>query len=128
MVTAAKRNILTGGVNGMLTVPLIPLCDGRVLVHLFQDVWPTDPGVICAERNFAFQRSVGDDAHFGAPEVVVKQVLEPHAGNKQKVPRILAALDAHTIALAGKSKRLIEFLQHVPYGEASRRFERVIVL
>src|SRR4029077_13486014 len=32
------------------------------------------------------------DAHFGAAEVVVEKILEPHAGDEEEVPRILAAL------------------------------------
>jgi hypothetical protein len=46
-------------------------------VHLFDDVSPTDPGVVRAERNLAFLGGVGDDALFGTPEVVIKEILEP---------------------------------------------------
>jgi formylmethanofuran dehydrogenase subunit A len=72
----------------MLAVFLVPLRDGRVLVHVLDDLAPADTRVVRAEGNFALLRGVRDDAHFGAAEIVVEQILEPHARDQQEVPRI----------------------------------------
>src|SRR5438045_7176304 len=103
----------------MSSVVFIPLCDSRVLMHVFDDVAPADTGIVRTERDLTFLRSVRNDAHFCAAEIIVEQVLEPHAGDKEEVPRILAAfldvLDRTvgsnlSIVLAGQTKRLIKFL------------------
>ncbi len=61
-------------------------------MHLLDDVAPADAGVVRAEADFAFLRGVGNDALLGAAEVVVEQILEPHAGDEQEVPAVGAAL------------------------------------
>src|SRR5688572_18629219 len=73
-------------------VLFIPLCDGRILVHVLDDVTPADAGVVCTETYLAFLRTVRDDAHLRAAEIVVEEILEPHARDKEEVPRILATL------------------------------------
>ena len=55
-------------------------------MHLFDDLPPADARVVCAERNFAFLRAVRDHAHFGAAEIVIEQVLEPHSLDTQHAP------------------------------------------
>ncbi len=50
------------------------------------------PVVIGAEGNFAFLRAVRNNAHFRAAEIVVEQILKPHARDEQEVPRIGATL------------------------------------
>src|SRR5258708_5451411 len=77
-----KIDLLALGVDLMLAVRLVPLGDGRVLVHVLDDFAPADTGVVCAEGNFALLRGVRDDAHFRAAEIVVKEILEPHAGDE----------------------------------------------
>ena len=72
----------------MLAVRAIPLRDRRVLVHVLNDLPPADPGVVGAERNLTLLGSVRDDAHFGPAEIVIEQVLKPHAGNEEEIPRI----------------------------------------
>ena len=61
--------------------------------------------------------SLRDDALLGAPEIVVEQILEPHAGDEQEVPAVLAPLlDIFhgavfadlAIALARRAERLVE--------------------
>ena len=48
--------------------------------------------VLYAQNEISRVRStVGDNAHLGAAKIVVKQILEPHSGDKQKVPRVLTA-------------------------------------
>src|SRR5271168_2593410 len=89
---ALKIDALALGVDFVFAVVLVPLGNRRVLVHVFDDLAPAYARVVGAEGNFALLRGVGDDAHFGAAEVVVEKILEPHAGDEEEVPRILAAL------------------------------------
>src|SRR3974390_311699 len=84
-------DVLALGVNLVLAVVLIPLGDGGILVHIFDDLAPSNSGVVSAEADFALLRAVGDDAHLGAAEIVIKEILEPHAGDEEEVPRILSA-------------------------------------
>src|ERR1700755_2081163 len=58
-------------------VLLVPRRDGRVLVHLLDDVAPADARVIRAETYLALLRARGDDAHLRTAEGVVDKVLEP---------------------------------------------------
>jgi hypothetical protein len=57
-------------------------------VHLLDDVAPAHARVVGAEADLAFLRGVGDDALLGAAEVVVEQILEPHAGDEEEVPAV----------------------------------------
>src|SRR5215831_4766566 len=116
---------------------LVPFSDRRVLVHVLYDVAPADTGVVGAETDLAFLGAVRDDAHLGAAEVVIEQVLEPHARDEKEVPAILAALyhvingavrRGLAIILARKTEGLVELLQQVEQLEVRRRAERVIVL
>ena len=43
---------------------------------------------------------IGDDAHFGAAEVVIEEVLKPHAGNEEQ-PQGDAAQDRRTFHMIG---------------------------
>src|ERR1700688_2160396 len=79
------------GINFMLAVSAIPLRDRRVFVHVLDDLPPADAGVICAEGDFALLRGIRNDAHLRAAEIVVEQILEPHAGDEQEIPGILFA-------------------------------------
>src|SRR5215210_3931673 len=80
------------GKDFMTAMLLIPLRDGRVLVHVLDNVSPTDAGVVGAEGDFALLRAVWDDAHLRAAEIVVEEVLEPHARDEEEVPAIGAPL------------------------------------
>ena len=71
---------------------LVPLGERGGHVHLLDDVAPADAGVVGAEGDLAFLRGVGNDALLGAAEIVVEQILEPHAGDEQEVPAVAAAL------------------------------------
>src|SRR6266403_3311827 len=73
-------------VDIVLAVLLVPLRDGRVLIHVLDDFPPADARVVRAEGNFALLRRVRNDAHFGAAEIVIEQVLEPHSGDHQEIP------------------------------------------
>jgi hypothetical protein len=93
--------------------------------------------VVRAEGNFALLRGVGDDAHFGAAEVIVEEVLEPHAGDEEEVPRIfrlaplLGVLEGavrvpsfriSSVVLASEPQDLSNFLPQVNQRQAGRRF------
>src|ERR1051325_1255121 len=98
---------MTTGVNLVLFVSLIPFRDRRRLVHVLDDLSPSDAGVVGAEGNLTELSRVRNDAHFRAAEVVVEQILEPHTGDKEEVPRILpSSLNvrhgavAHNLAVA----------------------------
>ena len=88
---ALQVDFLALGEDVVLAVLLVPLSHGRVLVHVFDDFAPTHAGVVGAEGNFTLLGGVGDDAHFGAAEVVVEKILEPHSSDEQEVPGILVA-------------------------------------
>src|SRR5437868_1684057 len=116
---------------------LIPLRDRRVLVHVLDDVSPTDSRVVSAERDFAFLRAVRNDAHFCATEIVVEEILEPHARNEQEVPTVgptllnvaLSAIAAHpAVILTTQAKRLIELLEQLVKSELRGRLVWVVVL
>src|SRR5258708_4406377 len=66
----------------------IPLGECRCHVHLLDDVAPADARVVGAEGDFTLLRGIRDDAHLGAAEVVVEQILEPHPGDEQEVPAV----------------------------------------
>ena len=89
---ALEIDALALGVDFVFAVVLVPLGDRRVLVHVLDDLAPAYARVVSAEGDFALLRGVRNDAHFGAAEVVVEKILEPHAGDEEEVPRILAAL------------------------------------
>src|SRR5262249_23699515 len=72
VLVAAEVHVLTLGVDLVLAVRLVPLGDGGVFVHVFDDLAPADAGVVGAEGDFSLLRRVGNDAHFRAPEVVVE--------------------------------------------------------
>src|SRR5262245_28800807 len=76
----------------MFAVLLVPLGNAGRLVHVLDNLPPADSRVVGAEGNFAQLGGVRDDAHFRASEVVVEEILEPHSGDEQEVPRILAPL------------------------------------
>src|SRR5687768_2494691 len=76
----------------MLAILAIPFGYARGLVHVFDDLSPADTRVVGTERDFSQLGCIRDDAHLGAAEVIVEQILEPHTGNKQEIPRIIPAL------------------------------------
>ena len=76
---------------GCVTAVLfVPLAQARGLVHFLDDLPPADAGVVCAKTNFAFLRSIRNNAHLGAAKIVVKEVLKPHSLNAQHPPIVVA--------------------------------------
>src|ERR1019366_4817325 len=98
---------------------LVPLGEGGGHVHLLHDVAPAHAGVVGTEADLALLRGVRDDALLGASEIVVEQVLKPHAGDEQEVPTIatalldvgLGAIAADlAVVLAGRGEGFVELL------------------
>ena len=120
--TSLEAHLLAAGEDLVTAVLLVPLGERGGHVHLLDDVAPAHAGVVRAEGDLAFLRGVGDDALLGAAEVVVEQVLEPHAGDEQEVPAVAAALldvlhgavaGDLAVVLAGGAEGLVELLQQV---------------
>ena len=141
MLVALQVDVLAFCVDFMLAVRLVPLGHGRVLVHVLDDLPPAHAGVVRAEADLALLCRVRDDAHFRAAEVIIKQILKPHPGNEQEVPRIaLAALHSVLVRalwgrppvlglrLLGQRPGLVKFLEEVIQLEPLRPLERVVVL
>src|SRR5581483_10815147 len=132
-----QRNILAAREDFMPAVLFVPLRNGRILVHVLDDVSPADSGVVGTEADFAFLSSVRDDAHLRAAEVVVKEILEPHTGDEQEVPAIrtaffnifLATIAADlAVILAGQTEGFVEFLEQLIEIELRRRILWSIML
>src|SRR5580704_10700193 len=93
MLRAAELHALPAGENLMPAVLFVPLAQRGGHMHLLDDVPPTHPGVVSAKRNLTFLRGVGDNALLGPPEIVVEQILEPHARHEQQVPAVAPAFE-----------------------------------
>ena len=87
-----EADLLAAGEDLVTAVLLVPLGERGGHVHLLDDVAPAHAGVVGAEGDLAFLRGVGDDALLGAAEIVIEQILEPHAGDEEEVPAVAAAL------------------------------------
>ena len=136
VLRVAHADLLSTGKDLVPAVLLVPLGEGGGHVHLLDDVAPAHAGVVGAEGDFAFLRGVRDDALLGAAEVVVEEILEPHAGDEEEVPAIGAALfnvghgavGLHRAVVAlGGAGELVELLQQVHDAHVRRRFERIVV-
>src|SRR5271156_1219577 len=141
MLVAVEVNFLALGEDFVLAVLLLPLGHSRVLIHVLYNLPPSDAGVVSAEGNFALLRGVRNDAHFGAAEVVVEKILEPHSREEQEVPRVLAALhgviqgairadlsvNLFSFVLTSHAEGLVKFLPKILEPQARRGLERMIV-
>src|SRR6478735_4415872 len=65
---------------------LVPLGDSGGSLHLLDDLAEANACVVGAERDFSHLRAVRNDAHFGAPKVVIEEILKPHASHEQEAP------------------------------------------
>ncbi len=129
-------NLLAARKDLVPAVLLVPLGQSRGHVHFLNNVAPAHARVVSAEADLAFLRGVGNDALLGAPEVVIEQILEPHAGDEQEVPAVGAALldvihgavALHAaVVFAGGVEGLVHFLHHVGDLEVRRRLEGIVV-
>ena len=136
MASLLEADLLAAGEDLVTAVLLVPLGEGGGHVHLLDDVAPAHAGVVGAEADLALLRGVGDDALLGAAEVVVEEVLEPHAGDEEEVPAVGAALldvfhgavggDLAVVA-AGGAEALVELLQQVLDLEVGGRLVGLVV-
>src|SRR5262249_32326293 len=92
VVVAIERDGMPTGIHTMFSVLLVPFRNSGCLVHVLDDLSPTDSSVISTEGNLTELRRVRNDAHLCASEVVVEEILEPHACDEQEIPRILSTL------------------------------------
>src|SRR5438270_7041892 len=99
---------------------LIPFRDGRVLMHMLNDVAPADAGIVGAETNLAFLSSIRNYAHLRTTEVVIEKILEPHPSDEKKIPTIspssfyiiLFPIAADlAVVLTCQTKRFVELLK-----------------
>src|ERR1700685_726086 len=96
MFRTAEFHALAPGENLMPAMLLVPLGQTRRHVHLLDDVPPTHPSVVGAEGDLTLLGGVRDNALLGPSEIVVEQILEPHARHKQQVPAV--APPAHDVS------------------------------
>src|SRR5262249_10869891 len=100
----------------MAPLSLVPLGEGRGLEHLFDDLSPAHAGVVRAEGNLSHLSGVRDDAHLGAPEVVVEEILKPHPADEEDAPVMAPFLREPELA-AGVP---VHELDDLPRGKRSR--------
>src|SRR6201996_3708696 len=133
---SAHAHLLAAGEDLVTAMLVVPLGERGGHVHLLDDVAPAHAGVVRAEADLAFLRGVRDDALLGAAEVVVEQILEPHAGDEEEVPAIGERLfdvghgagGGHLAVLAaGGSEALVELRQQIKNLEVRRRLGRIVV-
>src|SRR5262245_19437226 len=137
MIGTQHVDAVTAGKNLVTAALFVPLRQRRRHMHLLNDVPRTDAGVIGTERNLALLRRVRNDATFRSAEIVVEEILKPHAGDEQEVPAIAATfLDVMdgsvtrdlAVVAAGSAPGLVELLQKIDKPEVLRRHERIVVL
>src|SRR6266850_7473206 len=88
MLLGNSGNVVTCSVDRMPFVLLIPVGEVRCLVHVLDDLPPADARVVSAEGDFALLSAVRNHAHFSAAEVVVEEVLKPHALDAEHTPDV----------------------------------------
>ena len=91
MLHIAEVDLLPACEDLVTPMLLVPLGERRGHMHLLDDLSPPDAGVIGAETDLALLCGVGNDAHLGPAEIVVEEVLEPHPGDEQDIPAVIAA-------------------------------------
>src|SRR5205807_9178341 len=80
MLSGLQTHPLSACEDFMPPVLFIPLGQTGGHVHLLHDLAPADAGVVRTEGDLALLGRVWDDALIGAADVVIEQLLEPHAG------------------------------------------------
>src|SRR5579872_4736777 len=136
VIGSGQTDLMATGEDLMPAMFVIPLGEGRGHVHLFDDVPPAYTGVVRTEGDLTFLSGVGDDALLGAPEIVVEEILEPHAGDEEKIPAVGATpidIGARTvrgdfaIALTAHTETLVEFRDQITELEMPWRVEWIVV-
>ena len=88
MSRLAKWNVFSAREDFVAAVVFVPLRNRRVLVHMFNDIAPANTGIVRTETDLAFLCAIRNNAHLGAAEVVIEQILKPHSRNEEEVPSI----------------------------------------
>ena len=123
---------MTGGINRVASVFFIPLAEVRGLVHVLDDLPPANAGVVSAEGDFAFLSAVRNDAHFRAAEIVVEEILKPHALDAEHAPDVVGisgVFRLHAIVAIGTRvcRRRFEEIQNLRDRKTFRRLFSVEV-
>src|SRR5207253_8737223 len=92
MRRAVELHRFAAGKDFVTAILFVPLRQRRRHVHLLDDIAPADARVVSAEANLAFLRRVRNNTLLGAAEIIIEQVLKPHASDEQEVPAVAAAL------------------------------------
>src|SRR6266850_2926800 len=92
MLLRDSRYIMARGVNCMASMLFIPLTEVGRLVHVLDDLTPTNARVVSAERNFALLSAVGNHAHLSATEIIVEEILKPHALDAEDAPDVVGSV------------------------------------
>src|SRR5260370_1365579 len=83
-----EADLLAAGEDLVTAMLFVPLGEGGGHVHLLDDVSPAHAGVVGAEADLTFLSGVRNNALLSPAEVVVEEVLEPHAGDEEEVPTV----------------------------------------
>src|SRR4029453_18581252 len=123
-------NVLSSCKNLVTSILFIPLSNSGVLVHVLNNVAPTDSVVVGTERNLTFLGAVRNDAHFGAAKIVVEKILKPHTRDEEEVPAIRAspsdvlfrsrAIDL-AVVFSSQAKRLVKLFEELVKAELGGR-------
>src|SRR5262245_21646412 len=106
----------------MFAMFLVPFGNAGCLVHVLDDLPPTDSSIVGTKRNLSELSGIWNDAHLSAAEVVIEQILEPHSCDEQEIPRITSTLldivhrpiaGDFAIAPARQTERLVELLHDI---------------
>src|SRR5260370_33755941 len=104
MFCGLERNVLTCCVNRVTSVLFIPLREIGGLMHVLDDLSPTNTRVVSTEGNLAFLSAVRNHAHLCAAEVVIEKILKPHsfyAEHSPDIARIVGLFRLHTVIAIG---------------------------
>ena len=87
----------------MPAVLFVPFGEVGRLVHVLDDLPPAHASVVGAEGNLAFLSAVRNHAHLSAAEVVIEEILEPHAFDTEHAPHVVrvSSLLGHAIVAIG---------------------------
>src|SRR5262245_5649446 len=92
MFGALEVDLLPAGKNFVASVLFIPLGERRRHMHLLDDLSPPHTSLTCAKLDLTLLCRIRNDAHFGATEIVIEEVLEPHSRQEEDVPAVTPAL------------------------------------
>ena len=86
MLRGLQRHFSAFRVYLVSTPGLVPLGKGGGPVPAFDDLPPSDSGIVRAKRDLPFLCAVGNHAHFRAAEIIGPEILEPHPFHAEYAP------------------------------------------